>query len=187
MRLKSDVLTTTNDGLMSEKAHLTSELKETRDLYKTYEARCSSTVDDLNKVQAEFQTLKRNMISYDEQTRLREEKIASLKNELQDQREKYSELDMAYNSLKIDQTKIKEQLDTANKDLTDTVNKLHSTNKVRHETEIKLGEEFEKSAGLQDIVKSKDDQLNKKQGEIEELDKRILEMERQNEALDIKK
>jgi hypothetical protein len=32
MKLKSDVLTSTNDGLKSEKEHLTIELKETREL-----------------------------------------------------------------------------------------------------------------------------------------------------------
>jgi hypothetical protein len=67
------------------------------------------------------------------------------------------------------------------------VSKLHLTNKVRHETEIKLGEEFEKAKGLQEVVKMKDDALVRKQNEIEELDKRIIDIERQNEALDIKK
>lgn len=71
-----------------------------------------------------------------------------MKNELQNQRDNYNDLDMAYNSLKIEQSKINEQLATSNKDLQDTVNKLHMTNKVRHETEIKLGEEFEKAKGL---------------------------------------
>jgi len=37
MKLKTDVLTTTNAGLMSYKSHLTSELRETRTLYRTYE------------------------------------------------------------------------------------------------------------------------------------------------------
>jgi hypothetical protein len=37
MKLKTDVLTTTNAGLMSDKSHLTSELRETRTLYRTYE------------------------------------------------------------------------------------------------------------------------------------------------------
>jgi hypothetical protein len=32
MKLKTDILTTTNDSLMSEKSHLTTELKETRQL-----------------------------------------------------------------------------------------------------------------------------------------------------------
>ena len=37
MKLKADVLVSTNDGLSSEKKHLTIELRETRQLYKTYE------------------------------------------------------------------------------------------------------------------------------------------------------
>lgn len=32
MKLRTDVLTSTNDGLTSERSHLTVELKETREL-----------------------------------------------------------------------------------------------------------------------------------------------------------
>ena len=78
---------------MSEKSHLTSELKETRDLYKTYEGKCSENVDELNRVNSEYQELKRNMISYDEQTKLREEKIDTLRTDLQESRDNYNELD----------------------------------------------------------------------------------------------
>ena len=64
-----------------------------------------------------------------------------------------------------------EQYENAAKDLTDTVEKLHITNKVRHDLEIKLGEEVEKSRGLQDIVKLKEESLGKRANEIEDLDK----------------
>jgi len=37
LKLKSDVLVSTNNGLISEKAHIFNELKATRELYKTYE------------------------------------------------------------------------------------------------------------------------------------------------------
>ena len=63
---------------------------------------------------------------------------------------------------------------------------LHATNKVRHETEIKLAEEIEKTRGLQDLIKLKEDTLGKKAGELEELDKKVLELERQVEGLQIK-
>ena len=39
MRLKTDVLTSTNDGLLSEKSHLSVELRETRLLAKSYESK----------------------------------------------------------------------------------------------------------------------------------------------------
>jgi hypothetical protein len=49
MRLKTDVLSSTNDGLMSEKKHLTTELNETRSLYKTYEEKCSELMNSLHE------------------------------------------------------------------------------------------------------------------------------------------
>ena len=61
------------------------------------------------------------------------------------------------------------------------------TNKVRHETEVKLHEEFDKNRSLQDIIKDKEEILQKRHTEIEELDKKVIELERANEALEIKK
>jgi hypothetical protein len=40
MKLKTDVLTSANDTLNSEKHHLMTELKETRELQRSYEQRC---------------------------------------------------------------------------------------------------------------------------------------------------
>ena len=47
MKLKTDVLVSTNDGLMSDKSHLTTELKETRDLQRTYEKKCNELMSEL--------------------------------------------------------------------------------------------------------------------------------------------
>jgi len=58
---------------------------------------------------------------------------------------------------------------------------------VRHENEIKLGEELEKSRQLHDLIKMKDDTLEKRNQEIEDLDKKVLELERNIEASEIKK
>jgi len=59
--------------------------------------------------------------------------------------------------VQIELGKVKDQLGTSQGDLTDTVNKLHTTDKVRHETEIKLGEEMERGQGLQEALKLKDE------------------------------
>lgn len=42
MKLTTDVLTSDNDGLRGEKAHLTTDLKETRSLLRTYEEKTKS-------------------------------------------------------------------------------------------------------------------------------------------------
>ena len=83
--------------------------------------------------------------------------------------------------------KVTDALENATKDLADTSKKLHLTNKVRHETEYKLAEEIEKSKGLQEVIRLKDETLNRKTQEIEDQDKRVIDLERIYEALDIKK
>jgi len=72
MRLKTEVADSTNTGLMSEKEHLTKELKETRLLYRRYEEKCSSLMKELENVNTEYQELKRNNIGYFEATKNRE-------------------------------------------------------------------------------------------------------------------
>ena len=54
MKLKAEILISTNDGLKSEKEHLISELKETKELQKTYEDKCDSLNKELEKVTSEF-------------------------------------------------------------------------------------------------------------------------------------
>lgn len=178
MKLKTDVLTSTNDGLTSERAHLTVELKETRDLQKSYENKCSELIVQLNEVQSEYQTIRKRMIGADELAREREERIENYKKELIQYKVDLEKLTIEHESLKINHSKVLEQYEACRKDLDDTTDKLHLTNKVRHETEIKLGEEVEKCKGLQEIVKVKEDSLGKKATEIEELDKRVIDLER---------
>ena len=47
MKLKMDVLQSTNDGLQSEKKHLSLELKETKELMQTYESKTKQLMEDL--------------------------------------------------------------------------------------------------------------------------------------------
>jgi len=108
MRLKTDVLQSTNDGLMSEKSHLTTELKETRDLSKSYEAKTSSLMEELTNTTQDFQELKRNTISFNEMTRVREERIAKLKQELDETMGKLEDLDIKFGSLNIEHEKVKD-------------------------------------------------------------------------------
>ena len=101
MKLKSDVLVSTNNGLMNEKSHLTTELKETRELYRTYEAKCGDLTSELHKVTTEYQELKRAMISYDEETKLREETISQLRKDLDITKRKLEDIHIEFGTLTI--------------------------------------------------------------------------------------
>jgi SMC interacting uncharacterized protein involved in chromosome segregation len=63
---------------------------------------------------------------------------------------------------------VKEQYENTKKDLDSVIDKLHIVNKVRHETEVRLNEEFNKNRNLMEIIKDKDDILNKRTVELEE-------------------
>jgi hypothetical protein len=69
----------------------------------------------------------------------------------------------------------------------DTVDKLHKMNKARHDLEFKLTDEIERNRSLQDIVRLKEEAIIKRQQELEDMDRKIIEFERALEALEIKK
>lgn len=59
-------------------------------------------------------------------------------------------------------------------------------NKARHDLENKLTDEIEKNRALTDVNKIKEDSILSKQNEIEEMDKRIIDLERSIEGVEVK-
>ena len=162
MKLTTDVLTSDNDGLRGEKAHLTTDLKETRSLLRTYEDKTKSLMKELAEETAEHQELKRNMIRHNETKKNLEGLIDKYKNELSQLQDQYDKLQIKHGSLEIEQQKVNEQLETYKKDLADTAEKQHQTNKARHEFEIKAGEAEEKVKAQQAVIDDKEKLLAKK-------------------------
>ena len=126
------------------------------------------------------------MIGHDEFAREREERIEKVKVELFELRSNFEKLEIAHESLQINHSKVLEQYDTAANDLKDTVEKLNIIHKVQHETEIRLGEEIEKTRALQDIVRLKEESLNKRSADIEDLDKQVIDLQRDKESQIVK-
>lgn len=60
-------------------------------------------------------------------------------------------------------------------------------NKARHDLETKMSDEIERNRALQDIVRLKEEVIIKRQNEIEDLDRRVIDLERSIETLEIKK
>ena len=108
MKLKSDVLTSTNDGLLSEKKHISLELKETRVLQKSYEEKTTKLMEELSAVTIEYQNIKRQVVGHNELNREREERIERLKNELAELQIKYESQDIEKGTLKINYGKVME-------------------------------------------------------------------------------
>ena len=73
------------------------------------------------------------------------------------------------------------------KDYDETVDKLHKMNKARHDLETKLLDEIEKNRSLGELIKLKEDTIMKRSQELEEVDKKSIDFERQVEAVEIKR
>jgi len=110
-----------------------------------------------------------------------------LKKELSELKVKHSTLELEHGTILIQHEKVGELCENQKKDLEDAINKLHITNKARHEMEVKYFDETEKVKNLTEIIRDKDDQISKKNTELDELDKKSIELERYNESLEIKK
>lgn len=60
-------------------------------------------------------------------------------------------------------------------------------NKARHDLETKLTDEIERNRSLQDIVRLKEESILKRQQELEDSDRKIIDLERNLDAMDIKR
>ena len=98
-KLKLDVLQSTNDGLVSEKKHLTLELKETKELLHVYEDKTKSLMEDLQNTSGELQLNKREMIGFSEINREREEQIMTLKRDSKIYKVKSNEYELKLSTL----------------------------------------------------------------------------------------
>ena len=71
---------------------------------------------------------------------------------------------------------MEEQLTQTKADHDDLVDKLHSMNKARHDIETKLQDEHERNKSLNLVVNSKEELLDARSKDIEELDKKLNEL-----------
>lgn len=94
---------------------------------------------------------------------------------------------MQLGTLQIHHEKLQEQHKLLQTTYDDTVDKLHQINKARHDLETKLTDEIERNRSLQDIIRLKEEQVIKRQHEIEDADRKIVELERALENTEIKR
>ena len=144
-------------------------------------------MDDLNRTNGELQQNKREMIGFSEVNKEREEKVQQLKVDLNAAKIRIDELELKLGTLQINYDKMEEQLNTTREDHEDVVDKLHKMNKARHDLEIKLQDEIERNKNLAEVVSLRDETLEKRATEIEELDKKVIDLERNCETIEIKK
>ena len=93
---------------------------------------------------------------------------------------------MKLGSLTIHSEKQQQQIGEIQAAYDDSVEKLHKMNKARHDLETKLTDEIEKNRALVETNKRKEESILSKQNEIEDMDKKIIDLERNIETIEVK-
>jgi len=88
-------------GLKNEKQHFSLELKETKDLLKIYETKCGELMNEINRLNVEYQESKREIIGFGEIQKEREDRIERLKKELRELKTVHEDLDLNHGTLNI--------------------------------------------------------------------------------------
>ena len=127
------------------------------------------------------------MINFNQSNGEKDEKIAILKADLTNFKGKSEDYALQLGTLQINHEKIQASLELTKKDYDETVEKLHKMNKARHDLETKLLDEIEKNRSLGELIKLKEDTIMKRSQELEEVDKKSIDFERQVEAVEIKR
>ena len=126
------------------------------------------------------------MIGFEEVQRERESKIGILKKELAEIRMAHDSLDLEHCTLTITHKKLDEQYTDLRRDHDDVVDKLHLMNKARYELETSCGDEKVRNQNLMEVLNIKEDMLLRRATDIEELDKKVCDKDRELENLAIK-
>ena len=119
------------------------------------------------------------MIGFEEVQKERETKISTLKRDLAEIQIAHDALNLKHNSLEINNKKLDEQYTNLKRDNDDVVDKLHAMNKARYELETKVSDESQKNKSLVEVLAIKEDTLTRRQTDIEELDKKVIEKDRE--------
>jgi len=127
------------------------------------------------------------MIGFSEVQKEREDKISRLKSDLNSYKIKSDDLELQLGTLSINHEKVLEQQSNMKEEYDDVVEKLHLTNNARHDLETKVNDEIDRNRRLQEVVRLKEETLNKRNGEIEDLDKKVIDWQRSCETLEVKK
>jgi len=130
---------------------------------------------------------KREMLGFTEVNKEREIVIAKLKADLSQTKLTLDDRELKLGTLTLRHSKVEDVLEQTRKECDDAVDKLHKTNKARHDLETKLHDEIERNRSLQEVVQLKEETLEKRSAEIEELDKKVMDLEKTNETIDIKR
>lgn len=99
------------------------------------------------------------MIGFNQTNAEKDEKIYTLKKDLDTYKAKSEELQLSLGTLQINHEKVQAQLAQQKTDYDDTVDKLHKMNKARHDLETKLTDEIERNRSLQDIIRLKEESI----------------------------
>ena len=90
------------------------------------------------------------MLKYDQNLKLREDKIDNLAGKIQDTQNNFEDLESRFNTKAVKYGMINEQYLEIKKAFAETSDKLHITNKARHTMEIMVGEKEEDIKGYKE-------------------------------------
>ena len=134
-----------------------------------------------------MQEYKKQLVGIQEIKKDRDDRIEKLRDEFDVLSKKFEALDKEHTSLKVQYEHIKEEYEMLKLEFESVQDKLKKSNKARNEKEEILSDKLLLIVQLQDTIKERDSQLEKNRKEFEKLNKRLAEVERQNDQLEIKK
>ena len=127
------------------------------------------------------------MIGFEEVSKEREKKLVILKKDIAECKLARDMIDTAHCTLKIKYERMEETNTTLHFNYDDVVDKLHIVNKARYQLETELTDVHQANKNLKEIMAVQSETLVRRQTDIEELEKRVIERDRELEGIEIKK
>ena len=136
---------------------------------------------------AEMQEYKKQLVGVQEIKKDRDDRIEKLRDEFDALTKVHDALDKEHTGLRVNYEHVFEEWEMLKLEFESVSDKLKRSNKVRNEKEEVLNDKLLLIIQLQDTIKDKEYQLEKNRKEFDKFNKRLVEVERQNDQLEIKK
>ncbi|CDW73527.1 UNKNOWN [Stylonychia lemnae] len=184
-RLRIDCLDTRIEGLQSDKLHLEITLKESRDFKKVYEDKNEELKQKLLDLMEEYNGLRQRLVGHEESLKNCNEKIELQKDQISKLKYDCAQFEKQNGTMRIELEKLNEMYKSTKHDLEDAVERLHLTNRMRHELEVRLTSEQESTIALNDTIKEKIGVIIDREQKIDKLETRSREAEVKCSTLEV--
>lgn len=150
-----DCLETKIEGLKNENTRLEISLQESKEFREIFENKNKEQKEEYQQLLRVFNENHQKQVGFEELFKDYQSRVETQKVEIRSLDQQFQQVENENGTLKVELERVNDYFNNAKSDLDDTVDRLHQTNRVRHEVELRLRATLLANEELKKTVKDK--------------------------------